>query len=121
MARVLRVVQGKGKSTLEVLKRIDYGGIFTLLFAVRLIILVVKGDSTLHQVGGCLVFLSTRYNALLPVMSLYLPGESVLNAILVVVGSHCLRTLHLHDRVRTRIHFHGDLRCAGADACAIPP
>ncbi|KAF8913341.1 MFS general substrate transporter [Mucidula mucida] len=44
------VTPGKGKSTLEVLKRIDYGGIFTLLFAV----------------GGCLVFLSTRYNALLP-------------------------------------------------------
>ncbi|KAF8723220.1 hypothetical protein AX14_009396 [Amanita brunnescens Koide BX004] len=42
--------QGKGKSTSEMLKRIDYGGSATLLLAV----------------GATLVFLSARYNEALP-------------------------------------------------------
>ncbi|KAG0701571.1 major facilitator superfamily domain-containing protein [Suillus ampliporus] len=40
------VTPGKSKSTKEVLKRIDYGGSFALLFSV----------------GSCLVFLSMKYN-----------------------------------------------------------
>ncbi|KAF8834483.1 vacuolar amino acid permease [Paxillus ammoniavirescens] len=40
------VTPGKGKSVKDVLKRIDYGGMITLLISV----------------GSCLVFLSTRYN-----------------------------------------------------------
>ncbi|KZP06017.1 MFS general substrate transporter [Athelia psychrophila] len=44
------VTPGKGKSTREVLKRIDWGGTFTLFVAV----------------GSFLVFLSTRYNEDLP-------------------------------------------------------
>ncbi|EFI26574.1 multidrug resistance protein [Coprinopsis cinerea okayama7 len=40
------VTEGKGKSTREILKRIDYGGSATLLMAV----------------GSCLLFLSARYN-----------------------------------------------------------
>ena len=34
-AIIVLYLQGKSKSTREVLKRIDYGGSFTLLFAVR--------------------------------------------------------------------------------------
>ncbi|KAG1731216.1 major facilitator superfamily domain-containing protein [Suillus paluster] len=44
------VTPGDSKSTKEVLKRIDYGGIFTLLLSV----------------GSCLVFLSMKYNEDLP-------------------------------------------------------
>lgn len=44
------VTPGKGKSTKDVLKRIDYGGSFSLLLSV----------------GSCLVFLSMKYNEDLP-------------------------------------------------------
>ncbi|KAJ3903015.1 vacuolar amino acid permease [Lentinula edodes] len=44
------VTKGKGKSTVEVLKRIDYFGSFTVLISV----------------GSMLMFLSTRFNANLP-------------------------------------------------------
>ncbi|KAH6907033.1 multidrug resistance protein [Coprinopsis sp. MPI-PUGE-AT-0042] len=44
------VTEGKGKSTKEILRRIDYGGSITLMMAV----------------GSCLFFLSARYNDDLP-------------------------------------------------------
>ncbi|KAK0455266.1 vacuolar amino acid permease [Desarmillaria tabescens] len=44
------VTSGRGKSTKDILKRIDYAGSLTLLISV----------------GSCLFFLSTRYNAILP-------------------------------------------------------
>ncbi len=47
-------LQGRGKSTKDILKRIDYAGSLSLLISV----------------GSCLFFLSTRYNAILPVSEL---------------------------------------------------
>ncbi|KAK0229165.1 major facilitator superfamily domain-containing protein [Armillaria nabsnona] len=44
------VTSGRGKSTKDILKRIDYAGSLSLLISV----------------GSCLFFLSTRYNAILP-------------------------------------------------------
>ncbi|KAK0186064.1 major facilitator superfamily domain-containing protein [Armillaria mellea] len=44
------VTSGRGKSTRDILKRIDYAGSLSLLISV----------------GSCLFFLSTRYNAILP-------------------------------------------------------
>ncbi|KAK0227700.1 major facilitator superfamily domain-containing protein [Armillaria fumosa] len=44
------VTSGRGKSTKDILKRIDYAGSLSLLVSV----------------GSCLFFLSTRYNAILP-------------------------------------------------------
>ena len=49
------------------LKRIDYGGIVTLLLAVCWWINCDLNKYVTSQVGATLVFLSVRYNEILPV------------------------------------------------------
>ncbi|KAF7981056.1 hypothetical protein HWV62_35522 [Athelia sp. TMB] len=62
------VTPGKGKSTKEVLKRIDWAGTFTLFVSV----------------GSLLVFLSTRYNEDLPWSSPIVPGSLALACVFAV-------------------------------------
>ncbi|PFH53531.1 hypothetical protein AMATHDRAFT_1185 [Amanita thiersii Skay4041] len=63
------VTPGRGKTALEVFKRIDYGGIITLLIAV----------------GSTLVFLSVRYNEGLPWSTPIVVGSFLLGIIFFVL------------------------------------
>ena len=63
------IFQGTGRSTKEILKRIDYGGSLTLLGAVSLKrwIFLMGAIHSDFQVGSLLIFLSMRYSEGLPV------------------------------------------------------
>lgn len=64
--------KGSGRSTKEILKRIDYGGSLCLLGGVRSKLSCVLGFLVvLFQVGSALVFLSMRYNEGLEVRPFY--------------------------------------------------
>ncbi|KAF6758549.1 multidrug resistance protein [Ephemerocybe angulata] len=63
------VTEGKGKSTKEMLKRIDYGGSASLMMAV----------------GSCLLFLSAKYNEGLPWSDTFVIVSVTLSAVFAVV------------------------------------
>lgn len=63
-----RMLQGKSKSTKEVLKRIDYWGSLTLLLSVsNMRISTSRTNPHLSQVLSFLIFLSTRFSEEYPV------------------------------------------------------